>query len=137
MNKFTKGAAMAGLLSLVGCAERPTVHLDPPADAIMQRSRAVPVTWTYFGSVRTMLQYYPRPAWYAQEGGSVYATCAWDDRGKITGCDVISEAPEGRGFGQATADMLKAVGRVRAKDATRPIAPGDGLVINIQWHYGG
>lgn len=130
-------AALAALLVLGACAGRPTVSVDPPPDAVMQRSRELPVVWTYFGSVRTMLQYYPRSAWYAQEGGSVYASCAWNAAGKITGCQVLREKPEGFGFGQATADMLKAVGQVRAKDPSKPLEPGDGLVINIRWHYGG
>jgi hypothetical protein len=137
MITFKKGAAIAVLLGLAGCAERPQVHLDPPSEAVMQNSRAQPVVWTYFGNVRTMLQYYPRPAWYEQLGGSVYASCAWDANGRITGCDVLKEAPEGYGFGQATADMLKDVGRVKAKDPSKPLAPGDGLVVNIQWRYGG
>jgi hypothetical protein len=134
---YKKAVALAALLSLAACANVPAVYVEPPPDDVMQRSRELPVTWTYFGSVRTMLQYYPRSAWYAQEGGSVYASCAWDADGKITGCRVLSEAPEGYGFGQATADMLKAVGQVRAKDRSKPLEPGDGLVINIQWHYGG
>lgn len=134
---FKKGLILAALLGLAACAEQPQVHLDPPPDAVMQRSRDLPVVWTYFGSVQTMLQYYPRSAWYAQEGGSVYASCAWNAAGEITNCRVLSEKPEGYGFGQATADMLKAVGRVKAKDPSNPLVPGDGLVINIQWHYGG
>jgi TonB family protein len=134
---FRKKLALAAILLLGACAEKPQVHLDPPPDAIMQRSRDLPVVWTYFGNVQTMLQYYPRAAWQAEEGGSVYAACAWDAAGRITDCRVLSEAPEGRGFGQATADMLKAVGQVKAKNRSQPIEPGDGLVINIEWHYGG
>ncbi|HVZ29707.1 MAG TPA: hypothetical protein VG839_04895 [Asticcacaulis sp.] len=134
---FKRAAAVAALLVLGGCIERPPVYVDPVPDDVMQQSRDQPVRWTYFGDIRTMLQYYPRQAWYGQEDGNVYATCAWNGQGRITDCQVLREAPVGFGFGEATVQMLRAVGQVQAKDPSKPLEPGRGLVINIQWHARG
>ncbi len=124
------------VLTLSACAETPGVTIDPPSSEL-QASKALPVAWEYFGDLGMIRHYYPRKAWDAQEDGMVYVSCGWDASGKVTGCHVLRETPQGMGFGDATIEMLRAVGRVKAKDRSRSIEPGEGLVIGIAWHNRG
>lgn len=128
--------AVCVVAALSACAEMPGVTVAAPT-AEIQASKALPVTWEYFGDHGVISHYYPRKAWDAQEDGMVYVSCGWDVRGKVSRCQILRETPEGMGFGEATIEMLQAVGRVKSKDRSRPIEPGEGLVIGIAWRNRG
>lgn len=129
--------AVAALCALSACAaQAPDVTVDAPA-AEIQASKALPVEWESIFSHGIIAHYYPRKAWDAQEDGLVYASCGWDAQGRVTRCRILREAPEGLGFGAATIEMLRDIGQVRSKDRSKPLEPGDGLVIGIAWHNRG
>jgi hypothetical protein len=130
-------AAACVVTALSACAaQTPDVTVDAPA-AEIQASKALPVEWESVFDHGIIAHYYPSKAWDAQEDGLVYATCAWDARGKVTNCRVLREAPEGFGFGAATVEMLRDMGQVRSKDRSKALEPGEGLVIGIAWHNRG
>lgn len=65
------------------------------------------------------LRYFPAEARRAQVEGRVQVDCTVADGGRLRDCTVVSETPEGYGFGENTIKALELHGRVNP-DSLKP-----------------
>lgn len=123
-------AAMLALSAAYPCLASAT----GPAVATPNTRRALPelpVTWDYVPYER-MKQKYPKIAKQRNQPGSVLISCDWDDKGRVTECELIRENPEGFGFGAATLEIMKD-GTVKSRIADQPLTAGKGLKLFVNW----
>ncbi len=80
-------------------------------DPVAADARLNHAKWTYPGSDQLAIMY-PRKAAQERIGGKVTIECFAGAGGEMQYCHVLSEAPLGYGFGEATADMFLRYGSV-------------------------
>ena len=122
-------------IALVIATSSATIAAAPASvEAIPNARKApseLPVTWDHIPYDR-MKQKYPSVAKQRSQPGSVLVSCDWDDSGRVTGCELIRETPEGYGFGAATLEIMKGA-TVKSKVADEPIESGKGLKLFVNW----
>ena len=93
---------------------RPTVTFNPD--------------WAERPSAALVQRYYPSQAQRRRIGGRAEISCTVSLQGLAENCTVVSETPEGAGFGQA---LLKASSSFRFRPMTIDGCPVDGGKINV------
>jgi protein TonB len=99
------------------------------ADSIVD----VPVThpdWTRRPSRDDLMRLYPRGVTGVR--GQVRARCLIDANGKFMSCDIISEEPAGKGFGEATIRLSKLF-QMKLLDADGLPVAGRKLTLPVLW----
>ena len=86
--------------------------------------------WVKLPDAADMTKYYPATA--GHDGGSVRIRCVVASTGALESCTVLSETPEGQGFG-AAAVALSATFQMRPK--TVDGVPTGDAVVNIPIHF--
>ncbi|MEI9902653.1 MAG: hypothetical protein WDN06_00700 [Asticcacaulis sp.] len=94
-----------------------------------------PVFWDAFPSSDDLQTAYPRDASAYNMSGQAEASCNWNEAGKITHCDVVSEKPKSFGFGDASARVAKAHGHLDWCPG-QPHLAGKGKTVIIFWSIG-
>lgn len=81
-------------------------YLPPRFDPPLKRNRIYSrIPWKLAPSREDMLAAYPAKARAAKVDGKASLDCRLNKTGGISGCDVLSEAPEGYGFGAAAKSL--------------------------------
>lgn len=74
---------------------------------------------------------YPARALDQEVEGSATVRCLVEDTGRLTGCEVLRETPEGYGFGQAA---IRAASRARiSPESLRQASPGRTVMVRIDF----
>ncbi|OYW79427.1 MAG: hypothetical protein B7Z26_08120 [Asticcacaulis sp. 32-58-5] len=92
-----------------------------------------PVFWKTYPTGDQALDYYPDTALDQEIPGSATLECRWDEKGRITNCDILKEAPDGYGFGDATRRLLMVYGTVELEKTTK--LPPEKRTIKIRYHW--
>lgn len=92
-----------------------------------------PVFWKTYPTGDQALDYYPDTALDKAIPGSATLECRWDEKGRITDCDILKEAPEGYGFGDSTRRLLMVYGTVDLEKTAK--LPPEKRTIKIRYHW--
>jgi protein TonB len=105
----------------------------PPAPKVRQISRP---DWLRKPDNDDMLRFYPQRAQEQEIEGKATIRCVVNANGTVSNCSVVSEEPEGSGFGQAT---IRASSKFRMRPQMVDGEPMEGATVNItlRWTLGG
>lgn len=78
------------------------VEPTPPAPRIVTRPN-----WSARPSAEDMARYYPERAIRLNQSGVATLQCQVTAKGAVTGCGILSETPEGLGFGEAAIKLSR------------------------------
>lgn len=109
----------------------PAVEASPPVPVDID-SNTINARWD-LGDDVDLADYMPDKAIDANAKGESTVACRWDAGGRVTGCTIISESPQGFGFGQATLRLMRDHGRVAARNPDGTFTAGEGLKIRFRW----
>jgi len=124
---LTVWPAVADAFSKVGLGLTNTIILDRP-QAPDLTGQAAP-TWL---TAPTLAQFYPQRALDADREGVAQLSCTVGAQGNLANCSVVSETPDGFGFGQAA---LKAAQDARLSPTTINGVPVDGRPIQFRSRF--
>lgn len=97
-----------------------------------QPFEVVKPAWVTRPSASDISAYYPKAAFEAKSQGSAMLTCRVSADGGLYACRVISEGPEGEGFGKAALNMTGLFEMRPMKIDGRPI---EGAVVKIPFRF--
>lgn len=79
-----------------------TLDPTPPAPAVIRNPQ-----WIQRPTVAQLERAYPSRAAEAGIGGRAVLSCSVQASGEVTACDVVSETPQGQGFGRAAVSLSR------------------------------
>ncbi len=88
--------------------------------------------WVTRPSASDISDYYPKAAFASKSEGSAMLSCRVSAEGGLYACRVISEGPEGEGFGKAALNMTGLFEMRPMKIGGRPI---EGAVVKIPFRF--
>lgn len=80
--------------------------------------------WTSRPSGGDMARLFPKEAWRNRISGSAVVGCTIQENGRLTGCEIVTETPEGHGFGAAALRLADEFRAAPAKKGGAPVAGG-------------
>jgi protein TonB len=93
------------------------------------------VQWDQSPTDQDLEQFFPARALDAERGGTAAMVCGINDDGTLTNCAIVSEDPDGVGFGAATI-RAAALYRLHMTDAIRAALHKDGVTVTVPINWG-
>lgn len=121
-------ATLAAVLLQLGSATPAALPLgDPPV-------RVTNPGWTRRPTINDLLRHYPQAARRENLAGRASIRCQVLATGTLSGCELVSEEPQGAGFGQGALNMSTLF---KMRPQTRDGKPVDGGTVRIPIRFAG
>jgi protein TonB len=120
---------MIGLLAALALFGEPAATPVPAVDFLIEKPE-----WVAFPQGNDMAAAYPYDGRSASGGATI--RCRVTANGSLTACEVLSETPEGGGFGVASLKVSKFFRMKTTMKDGRPVKGGV-VVIPIKWNIPG
>lgn len=104
----------------------------PPAPPQPLLNRITNPSWVRRPEARQIARSYPRAAAKAGISGQVWLECRVEERGTLTACFVLSEAPQGYGFGRAALQLSRSFQLFPRTRDWRPVT-GASVRVPMRW----